>query len=74
MGATMEQMERQTGGQDHRERERQRRLWGLACIGLASAWCASIGLFSIGVLPYPWGWLVLLVLLAWCWYRLRGVS
>ncbi len=70
----MEQTERQAGGQDRWKRERQRRLWRLACIGLAGAWCASIGLFSVGVLTYPWGWLVLLVLLAWCWHRLRGVA
>ena len=61
----------QTG---RRERERQRRLWRLAGAGLAAAWCASVGLFLAGVLAYPWGWLVLPVLAAWCWYRVRGLA
>ena len=66
-GAGMEQTER-------RERERRRQRWRVACVGLAAAWCASIGLFLAGVLAYPWGWLVLLVLLAWCGYRLRSMA
>ncbi len=45
--------------------------WLLLLAALALAWCASMGLFLAGAFSYPWGWLVLLVLIGWTWFKAR---
>ena len=46
-------------------------IWRLAAIVLVLVWCASIGLFTAGVLFYPWGLILLPVLAGWAWYMMR---
>ena len=54
------------------ERPRSRRFWGAALAVLAAAWTASVGLWLAGATPYPWGWLIGLVLIGWVAHRLRS--
>ena len=54
------------------EPPRSRRFWRAALAMLASAWAASVGLWLAGVSPYPWGWLVGLVLIGGIAHRLRS--
>ena len=56
------------------ELPRSRRFWRWVLAGLAGAWIASVGLFLAGVTPYPWGWLVGLVLIGWTVHRLRALG
>ncbi len=46
--------------------------WRRILVLLGLAWCASMGLFLTGKISYPWGWLVLLVLMGWSWYQMRS--
>ena len=46
--------------------------WGLVLAALGLAWGASLALFWAGVWSYPWGWLLLPVLMAWAAYRMRA--
>ena len=48
--------------------------WLLVLAALVLAWCATVGLFLSGVFSYPWGWLVLLALIGWTWYKVRESS
>ena len=45
--------------------------WGLVLAALGLAWGSSLALFWAGLWRYPWGWLLLPVLMAWAAYRLR---
>ncbi len=56
------------------ELPRARRFWRAVLAGLAAAWAASVGLWLAGVTPYPWGWLVGLVLIGWTVHRLRSLD
>lgn len=49
----------------------QRNPWLFVLAGLVLAWCTTVGLFLSGVSSYPWGWLVLLALIGWTWYKVR---
>lgn len=50
---------------------RQKKLWLMVLAGLALAWLATAGLYLSGVFSYPWGWLILLVLAGWAWFKVR---
>ena len=50
---------------------REKDLWLGILATLVLSWCATIALFLSGVFSYPWGWLVLLVLVGWAWFRMR---
>ena len=41
---------------------------------LALAWCATIGLYLYGVFDYPGGWLILMVLAGWAWFKMREIG
>lgn len=56
------------------ELPRSRRFWRGVLAGLAAAWAASVGLWLAGATPYPWGWLVGLVLIGWTVHRLRSLD
>lgn len=56
------------------ERPRSRRFWRWTLAGLAVAWTASMGLFLAGVSPYPWGWLLGLVLIGGVAHHLRSLG
>ncbi|MDE0153626.1 MAG: hypothetical protein OXN23_07235 [Gammaproteobacteria bacterium] len=49
----------------------QRNHWRIVFVALVLAWCTTIGLFLSGVLTYPVGWLVLMALAGWAWYKMR---
>ena len=49
----------------------QKNQWLMVLGVLALSWCATIGLYLAGVFSYPWGWLVLLVLIGWAWFKAR---
>ena len=49
----------------------QKNHWRIAFVALVVAWCTTIGLFLSGVLTYPVGWLVLMALAGWAWYKMR---
>ena len=45
--------------------------WALLLGLLGAAWVLSMTLFVTGVWAYPWGWLVLMVLMGWTGYKMR---
>lgn len=49
----------------------QKNHWQIVFVVLVAAWCTTIGLFLSGVLTYPVGWLVLMALAGWAWYKMR---
>ena len=49
----------------------QKNLWLAALVASLLVWCTTMGLFLLGVLSRPWGWVVLLVLAVWAWHMMR---
>ena len=45
--------------------------WLAVLAVLVLAWCATVGLYLSGVFSYPGGWLILLVLIGWAWFKVR---